>query len=399
MRAFSGRGGVRGHKKMIGSVRSHAPKIVFVLIFSSMIWYARRHENDRMADRHREQVELMAARLEAMERRHAVDRVMRVRDQPAPAEVSVRFENERSHRLNLGSAREKLAKARATQERQHEVPGDCSMIFSINTGRTGSAYLAHVLSFAADELSVHHEAEPDMSGRPLREAKAWGLEATYHSRFMRKAPALRKALVEADGRTYVETSHLFAKSFYDVVMTEFFERRKCDVRVIVLRRRAEDIAFSLDRLNFDEALDDWYYLPGDRIAALRPIAMNSTEERVAGYLYDVEAQVARFRRRYSDAPMIEVELEQIASARGVRRLYATLDLDQDALPESDAELDAKLKPVNTKGSKRPGVHAATAEQEEAVRRRVIDGLISFRQKYAAKYGEREIPELPSLAAG
>jgi hypothetical protein len=349
-----------------------------------------------MALQREEHAKQMRERLEFMERRHEMDKTIHAHEpQVLDDRMSASVVGSKQHRIDLGSAREKLAKARSTIERRYEVPGGCSMVFSINTGRTGSGYLAHVLSLASGELSVHHEQKPNMAGHILIDVRQHGLDATYHSRFMKKVPALRKALVDGKGRVYVETSHLFIKSFYDVVMTEFYERRKCDVRIVVLRRRAEDIAFSLKRLDFDGVRHDWYYLPGDKNAALKEVSMNNTMQRIAGYLYDVEAQVDLFRQRYPDVPMLEVYLEQIVTAAGVRRLYAALGLDDSVLPDDDV-LDARIEPINRKGSVKPGVYAENSHQESIVRSEIINELIAFRQRYEALYGKGSVPRLPAL---
>lgn len=361
-------------------------KLLTVFFFCAVMWYVRTRDSRTFSDMHKKSVDAIADRLDGIERHHAVEHAA-VSLPPAPPSI------EHQLKLELGSAREKLQLAHEIMAKQH-LSADCALTFSINTGRTGSSYLAHVLSFAA-ELDVHHEASPDMAGRTLVEAKERGLKRTYHERFMKKVVAIKRRMYARPHLRYVETSHLFAKTFEDVVMDEFYSKRRCDVHIIVLRRRIEDIAFSLARLHFDAMLYDWYYTPGDQISVLNPIAMADESERIAGYLYDVEAHVARFRERYPQVPIIEVYLEDIASPDGVRQLYTQLSLNTTQLPR-DAELASRLHPVNTKGSVRSGVYATSAEAELRIRRKIIDGLLKFRQRYTAKYGEEGVPTLPSL---
>lgn len=362
-------------------------KMLAVLFFCAVVWYVRAHDSRTLADIHKKSVEAIVDRLDGIERHHAVESAVTLLPPVAPP-------IERQLKLELGSAREKLQLAHEIMANKQHMRADCALTFSINTGRTGSAYLAHVLSFAA-ELDVHHEASPDMAGRTLIEAKERGLKRTYHERFMKKVIAIRRRMYARPHLRYVETSHLFAKTFEDVVMDEFYSNRRCDVRIIVMRRRIEDIAFSLARLNFDAMLHDWYYTPGDKIAVLNPIAMADESERIAGYLYDVEAHVMQFRERYPEVPITEVYLEDITSPAGVRQLYTQLSLNTTHLPQ-DSVLVSRLKPVNTKESVRPGVYATSAEAELRIRSKIIDGLLKFRQRYVAKYGDKGLPTLPSL---
>src|SRR4051794_15459968 len=94
---------------------------------------------------------------------------------------------------------------------------DRKLIFCINSGRSGSKYLAQLLGTARN-VKAHHEAEPKMNGEFIDMINTQPLEATREKRRV-KVNAIVD-LLRASGRkdVYAETNHTFIKTFYDVVL-------------------------------------------------------------------------------------------------------------------------------------------------------------------------------------
>lgn len=261
----------------------------------------------------------------------------------------------------------------------------CRLLFSITPGRSGSGYLYRVLKLLSESIvDVGHEREPSMGGRTLSAAKNSGLQSSYTTRAKSKIPSIEKVL--KTGKIYVETSHMFAATFYDVVLDKFLLEKQCRVDIVVLRRYFPDNYHSLRRLNFEQALSSWYYSPGHRLALTAPIKSKmSTDEKVIGYLIDIEAHVDHIRKLYPAAKMHDVRIEEISSMDGTLALLDRLDLPR---PDLSDLLALSGEAVNTRGSSSPGVESVEQEHE------ILEKLYRYRQE--AESQGINLPILPSL---
>ena len=114
-------------------------------------------------------------------------------------------------------------------------------IFSINTGRAGSHYLATLFSHVSDCRALH-EATPIGNGRMLRRFSRGALEPMR--KFTRKKVAAI-AQSKGDSRLYVETNHCFVKGF-GWFIPEYLPIKR--IGVVILRRDSQQIANSLLRI-------------------------------------------------------------------------------------------------------------------------------------------------------
>jgi len=299
--------------------------------------------------------------------------------------------------------------------------GECRLIFSINAGRSGSGYLAEVLGLSP-LINSGHERDPVMFGSELKMVKQMGLPATYQYRKMVKLPHIEMSMMNKAGKIYAESSHLFIKDFYDVVMDEFLLQRGCRVDVIVLRRYMLDTLASLARLEWQANMPNWYYTLRDtyiaKTRAPSPVdpdqlsSFSSTSlpelleaqrqadmrlehlmgvkksdlEDILGYLIDLEQQTLDFKDRYPQANMIEVRLETLQTPEGVESLFQQLDLP---LPADESIQAIAGVPVNQKGSQHPGL--ATEEEKELALREFV---LNYRHRCAQE--GISLPPLPSM---
>lgn len=214
--------------------------------------------------------------------------------------------------------------------------GKRRFIFCINSGRSGSEYLARLLGTAA-QVRAFHEPEPIMTGPYLRMAQELGLEASFATRAIKAQAVWQRLSVLPPGTIYAETSHMFIKTFADVVMAAF---RAHEVDVVVLRRWLPAVLKSFVAMGYYSdnnpgAWGAWFHAPGAGHCAFRPPVFDAPPDQydlAIGYLIDIEARARRFMEHYPQCRVHEVRLEGLQSAEQVATFFAALRLE--AKPET-----------------------------------------------------------------
>lgn len=216
-------------------------------------------------------------------------------------------------------------------------PQQCHLVFSINAGRSGSNYLSRLLNLHP-EVDAGHERTPVMAGKVLRQAKQHGLEATYEMRKALKIPAIQRVLATSSpGKVYAETSHLFAKTFSQLVMRAFPD---CRIDVIVLWRNFLDIACSFYVHGWGDMHQDWLIEPWSQLASLESIPNHTIATKEAQeadlifwYIYDTAAKAYAFSDDYEYAayyPQLHLHtywLEELQTPQAVNELFQSLGLE------------------------------------------------------------------------
>ena len=219
------------------------------------------------------------------------------------------------------------------------------LIFCANNGRAGSGYLATLLD-ATPKVSGGHERAPRMTGAWARRIAYEPRAESYDARLV-KAAAIRAEVDRLPaGDVYADTSHMFVKTFADVVFDEFQHER---LSVIVLRRNPVDVAKSFFELDFlgprPLAWYDWLIPPTVPQSAF-PLSLEDVEDQfdlIFGYLVDIENRTQRLRELTPAVAWIDARLERISEVEGAAALFEKLGL---AAPAGLEELTAT--PVNTK---------------------------------------------------
>jgi hypothetical protein len=203
---------------------------------------------------------------------------------------------------------------------------DRRLIFSINSGRSGSNYLAELLG-TARRVKSFHEAEPSMSGDYIDMINSEPLEASREKRRV-KSHAIAETLRADRRKVYAETNHTFIKTFYDVVLEDFR-----NVQVIILRRDLAHVLKSFVELGYFSSLnpraEKWMSSPNAVTAALPALAPDDELDqfdRCIAYLFDIEARAERFQRDYPAVPVHEVQLQQLNELGFVQALFRRLGL-------------------------------------------------------------------------
>ena len=136
-------------------------------------------------------------------------------------------------------------------------------------------------------------------------------------------------------QVYAETTHMFIKTFYDVVLEDFH-----NLEVILLRRNLAHVLRSFIEMGYFSDLnaywDKWMSSPAAATAALRPrreISTLNQYDRCIAYLLDIEARGDRFKRKYPHVLVHEVQLESLDRYSVVEKLFVALRISATSRTE------------------------------------------------------------------
>ena len=199
------------------------------------------------------------------------------------------------------------------------------LLFCINSGRSGSNYLSRILG-TANEIRSYHEAEPTMTGEYLHMINTAPYSASFYRRKI-KSKAINRILRELPPEgIYCETSHMFIKTFFDVIIENFKH-----VEVIILRRELPLVLKSFIELNYfspeNTVWPHWMSSPNAQTAALPCIGSDEEldhYDRCIAYLIDIEARAQRFKKDYSSVKTHEIRLESLNNYDKVSNLFQDL---------------------------------------------------------------------------
>ena len=210
-------------------------------------------------------------------------------------------------------------------------------IFAFNPGYSGSGFLRLLLSTAHD-VKCFQEAPPALVHFPA--VLEHGLNDTYADRRDTKVPAIYAALRQppfaADPHlAYCDTSHLFAKSWYDVFADEFLAQGH-PVHVIHLKRYLPDVARSalgVGKRAWSPSphpqLGGEYHIPHSHFTVLgshRQPAQQDSLDLIAGYVLDMEAQFIKIQQQYPNFKVHDFYLDTATDERIVRQLFRALNI-------------------------------------------------------------------------
>lgn len=206
--------------------------------------------------------------------------------------------------------------------------GNTRFIFSANAGRSGSQYLATLLD-ASPDVSAGHEREPAMAGGWLRRVSYRDPGASFEARRI-KADAIRAETERLPGGTvYADSSHMFVKTFADVVFDEFQHEL---ISVVVLRRDPMLVAKSFFELDYlgpvRKQWIDWMIPPTapQSTFPMRHDDVRSEFDLIFGYLVDVATRTRRLRDRTPVVNWVDARLEDITQPTGARELFNALEV-------------------------------------------------------------------------
>jgi hypothetical protein len=208
---------------------------------------------------------------------------------------------------------------------------DRHLIFSINSGRSGSKYLAQLLGTARDVQSFH-EAEPKMNGEFIEMVNSAPLKSSQERRRVKAAAIAAILRASPPEKIYAETNHAFIKTFFDVVLEDFG-----NVDVVILRRELALVLKSFIELGYFSPLNplsfSWMSSPNAATAVLPAIGPDAALDQFdlsIAYLLDIEARAVRFKMEYPQVRTHEVRLEELNEIKCVEAFFHRLGLSPTA---------------------------------------------------------------------
>lgn len=210
------------------------------------------------------------------------------------------------------------------------------LIFCINSGRAGSNYLAELLGSAVD-VNSFHEPNPKMIGKYLNLIERYRYEQTFKKRNFKVARIKDLLLKLPEKFIYCETSHMFIKTFFDVV-TEGFPRQ---VDVIVLRRYLPRVVKSFIELDYfserNKTWPLWMSSPNAATSAIPCIDLDNNLDQydlTIAYLIDIEARFLRFKAQYPNIRIHEVRVESLNIFSNTKIFFEQLRITPSEITEN-----------------------------------------------------------------
>ncbi len=206
------------------------------------------------------------------------------------------------------------------------------LIFTATTGRSGTKTLANIFSIVPGFLALH-EPYPIMNDKVLRAATYGDLE--YVERIYRQVKSVNIRRAAVGYRYYLESSHLFVKTFIHHAARDFGNR----VGVIHLVRAPTEVANSIYQLQHYPGTEEgnrWWLdhrAPSNRIK-LADILDTHKEfshpfYRGLWYWFEIETRIAEWEKRLPSVPFIRFETNWLSDEQRVFNLLDRLNVKFD----------------------------------------------------------------------
>ena len=255
-------------------------------------------------------------------------------------------------------------------------------VFTMTTGRSGTAYLAQLLQQNLPDAESYHEIlgwdrfgvdTPDVSHMTLfnSQGNVEKVQAFWRGKLVRIAATPR--------RFYVETSHLLMKA--GLIENIGLPTARGTVHLIALERDIVETVLSFRRrLDFVNKGNWWlWYLDPHyprNIVSPEPFADEGVNGLCLWYVLEIRARAERYERLLAGTPNLvfhRFALDELRTGEGVSRLLQGLGVDK-------APREVSLPPPRNVGT----VVARIDADEEADIRRMIATFESHAGGYAAE---------------
>lgn len=202
------------------------------------------------------------------------------------------------------------------------------LIFSATAGRTGSGFLANLLTHCPF-VEGGHELPPRMNGECARQIAYEGRLGSYSDR-LHKADSLRDQLrILPDRWSLADINHMFVKTYADVVLDNF---EHSEIAVVVLRRDPVLVARSMFTIdNFGPQAESWldFIHPPTTPTSSFSLELEEIQDQfdlIFGYLADTERRIQELMAMAPQVFWIETKLEELVTPLGAARLLSELDV-------------------------------------------------------------------------
>jgi len=206
--------------------------------------------------------------------------------------------------------------------------------FVASTGRAGSMTLCNLFA-DVDGYASFHEPHPIMNGKILIEANNGNdrfVKKYFHKYklfYIHRACAIKQA------KYYIETNHMFIKSFAKHAVEYFYP----NLKIIHLYRDPCKVAYSLYQMGEIPGTDsgkDWYldYRSCNNLIKIEKYFDKYHEFKhpfyaCLWYVYEIDARITQFKRKYCHVPVFELSTSDLNSLDRLQELFNFLGLDED----------------------------------------------------------------------
>ena len=255
------------------------------------------------------------------------------------------------------------------------------LVFAASPGRSGTKFLAQVLG-STESTVAFHEGKPNMAGEFLR-AVAYRPAADSYQERMVKVQHLRDTLREMPERsTVIDTTHMFVKTFADVVLDEFNHDR---ITIMDLRRPLPSLIGSMMDLGWFTAWApkwrDWL-IPPTAPGSVFPIPMDRVTSRVdvaLGYVLDSRIRTRDLRAVTPHVRWVDVMVEGLVDRHSIETLLAELHLDPSPVTFDLASAQVNVK-SELKGKRKVGMP----------KDRLAEAIASFAERFSEQIAAAEV---------
>ena len=197
-------------------------------------------------------------------------------------------------------------------------------IFCVNTGRSGSDYLAELLSKAERAISFH-EGYPNMNGAPMQ-AFNNGDEQALRELMHVKLKEIRKR--NKNGRKiYCETNHAFIKGWGYLVPEHIPQEQ---IGVIILHRDVESVVYDFVSDHkipgTTEHTRNYMLIPGSTRNLTTPPEQTPPDDICRWYINETFLRGEQYRQMFPQITYFECNLEELNDYDFVSRMFAEFGL-------------------------------------------------------------------------
>jgi hypothetical protein len=221
--------------------------------------------------------------------------------------------------------------------------GGKRLIFSVSTGRSGTAYLSKILGYIPN-VSSHHEPKPSFS-KVLR-AVQQNKKIAYDFWIAHKLPVIAKEAAPI----YIETSHLLCKGFLEPLL---------DLEIvpdlIVLKRPHRQVSLSFCRFGTIPGRTakglKYLFSPSDPDVLSLPSWQKCNDYQLCyWYCLEIERRSYQYKRLFSElgSRVVSFSLDEISTIEGFEALREVLNLERPDPLQWQSYLRMRAGKVNTR---------------------------------------------------
>lgn len=227
-------------------------------------------------------------------------------------------------------------------------------IFCISTGRSGTAYLSNLLG-QLEGCNAYHEQKPVLHNKAMR--KYMGGDK---SMLKEDIPAKIYKIKNCDNSLYVDTSHIFIKSFGWEIPHYISQN---EIGIVILKRNKDKVVSSTQRVHsgpFTYLGRKWILAPYKKVLIKPPVNYyeyhfyryllklywlfkreknsivktypkffeNKSLKLIEWYYEEIYALGLKYQKKFPEINYVTINLEELNSIEGFEKIVKSFDLNE-----------------------------------------------------------------------